>query len=101
MKFFFQAIVPLLALVVGLLNWLHPYNPVKNSPLHPEEAPRQNKDLPTPTKPETKPIIKKPGPVPSPLVSGNYREPLTGIEFVCLPKGCYKMGCGSWNDEPR
>jgi len=25
-----------------------------------------------------------------------WQEPITGMEFVWVPKGCYKMGCGTW-----
>ena len=25
-----------------------------------------------------------------------WKEPVTGMEFVWVPKGCYQMGCGSW-----
>jgi len=28
-----------------------------------------------------------------------WKEPVTGMEFVWVPKGCYEMGCGSWADE--
>ena len=33
------------------------------------------------------------------ILSGSHRiwtEPVTGMEFVWIPKGCYKMGCGPW-----
>ena len=25
-----------------------------------------------------------------------WKDPVTGMEFVWVPKGCYEMGCGSW-----
>ncbi len=28
-----------------------------------------------------------------------WKEPVTGMEFVWVPGGCYEMGCGSWADE--
>ncbi len=28
-----------------------------------------------------------------------WKEPITGMEFVWVPKGCYEMGCGSWTDD--
>ena len=28
-----------------------------------------------------------------------YIEPLTGIELLYIPGGCYEMGCGDWMDE--
>lgn len=28
----------------------------------------------------------------------NWVEPSTGMEFVWVPGGCYRMGCGSWTD---
>ena len=28
-----------------------------------------------------------------------YIEPVTGIELVYVPGGCYEMGCGDWMDE--
>jgi formylglycine-generating enzyme required for sulfatase activity len=27
-----------------------------------------------------------------------WREPITGMEFVWVPGGCYQMGCGSWTE---
>ena len=27
-----------------------------------------------------------------------WRDPVTGMEFVWVPGGCYQMGCGSWTD---
>ena len=33
-----------------------------------------------------------------PQVGDVWVEPKTGIEFVWVPKGCYEMGCGNWND---
>jgi formylglycine-generating enzyme required for sulfatase activity len=27
---------------------------------------------------------------------GIWREPITGMEFIRVPGGCYEMGCGSW-----
>jgi len=29
----------------------------------------------------------------------SYLEPLTGMELVYVPSGCYEMGCGNWMDE--
>jgi formylglycine-generating enzyme required for sulfatase activity len=26
----------------------------------------------------------------------NWKEPITGMEFVWVPAGCYQMGCGPW-----
>ena len=28
-----------------------------------------------------------------------WREPITGIEFVWVPGGCYEMGCGNWTSD--
>ena len=28
-----------------------------------------------------------------------WREPVTGMEFVWVPGGCYEMGCGGWTSE--
>ncbi len=28
-----------------------------------------------------------------------WKEPVTGMEMVWVPKGCYKMGCGWWSGE--
>ena len=28
-----------------------------------------------------------------------WKEPVTGMEFVWVPGGCYQMGCGSWTDD--
>lgn len=30
---------------------------------------------------------------------GEWRDPVTGMEFVWVPGGCYDMGCGSWTSE--
>lgn len=27
-----------------------------------------------------------------------FKEPVTGMEFVWIPGGCYEMGCGKWTD---
>ena len=35
-----------------------------------------------------------PGPAGGPVRS--WTEPVTGMEFVWVPAGCYAMGCGSW-----
>ena len=39
------------------------------------------------------PTIKKTAPVDT---ENSWREPITGMEFVWVPEGCYEMGCGSW-----
>jgi formylglycine-generating enzyme required for sulfatase activity len=28
-----------------------------------------------------------------------WKEPVTGIEFVWVPKGCFEMGCGNWTSD--
>jgi len=28
-----------------------------------------------------------------------WKEPVTGMEFVWVPGGCYEMGCGSWTSD--
>lgn len=28
-----------------------------------------------------------------------WREPVTGMEMVWVPKGCFQMGCGSWTSD--
>ncbi len=28
-----------------------------------------------------------------------WKEPVTGMEFVWVPKGCYEMGCGNWTSD--
>jgi formylglycine-generating enzyme required for sulfatase activity len=35
----------------------------------------------------------------TPTAGQIWKEPVTGMEFVWVPKGCYEMGCGSWADE--
>ncbi len=43
----------------------------------------------TPTSPSSK--------VPAdPSAGDTWTEPVTGMEFVWVPGGCYQMGCGSW-----
>jgi formylglycine-generating enzyme required for sulfatase activity len=37
------------------------------------------------------------GPVAATGSSGQiWREPVTGMEFIWVPGGCYQMGCGDW-----
>jgi formylglycine-generating enzyme required for sulfatase activity len=33
-----------------------------------------------------------------PSAGDTWTEPVTGMEFVWVPGGCYQMGCGSWTD---
>ena len=40
---------------------------------------------------EEKQAAQKPG--------QTWREPITGMEFVWVPGGCYQMGCGSWTND--
>jgi len=35
----------------------------------------------------------------TPTAGEIWKEPLTGIEFVWVPGGCYEMGCGSWTND--
>lgn len=28
----------------------------------------------------------------------SWTDPVTGMEFVWVPEGCYEMGCGAWTD---
>ena len=36
----------------------------------------------------------------SALTAGEiWKEPVTGMEFVWVPGGCYEMGCGSWTSD--
>ncbi|MBF0156595.1 MAG: formylglycine-generating enzyme family protein [Magnetococcales bacterium] len=35
----------------------------------------------------------------SPNGSRNWRDPVTGMEFVWIPEGTFGMGCGSWVEE--
>jgi len=28
-----------------------------------------------------------------------WKEPVTGMEFVWVPEGCYEMGCGNWTSD--
>jgi formylglycine-generating enzyme required for sulfatase activity len=35
----------------------------------------------------------------TPTAGQIWKEPVTGMEFVWVPKGCYEMGCGSWADD--
>jgi len=30
---------------------------------------------------------------------GDFTDPVTGMEFVWVPGGCYQMGCGSWQSD--
>jgi len=32
----------------------------------------------------------------TPTAGQMWKEPVTGMEFVWVPEGCYEMGCGSW-----
>jgi formylglycine-generating enzyme required for sulfatase activity len=35
----------------------------------------------------------------TPTAGQIWKEPVTGMEFVWVPGGCYEMGCGSWTSE--
>ncbi|MFO8231835.1 MAG: caspase family protein, partial [Longimonas sp.] len=37
-------------------------------------------------------------PPSSPRAGDIWKEPMTGMEFVWVPGGCYDMGCGDWQD---
>jgi len=48
---------------------------------------------------EWRPIqgAEKPPPGPEPGSPGKtWTDPVTGMQFVWVPGGCYQMGCGSW-----
>jgi formylglycine-generating enzyme required for sulfatase activity len=38
-------------------------------------------------------------PMSSPRAGDVWKEPVTGMEFVWVPGGCYQMGCGSWTSD--
>ena len=35
----------------------------------------------------------------APTVGQIWKEPVTGMEFVWVPGGCYEMGCGDWTSD--
>jgi formylglycine-generating enzyme required for sulfatase activity len=35
----------------------------------------------------------------TPTAGQIWKEPLTGMEFVWVPGGCYEMGCGNWTSD--
>ncbi len=35
----------------------------------------------------------------TPSVGKIWKEPVTGMEFVWVPGGCYEMGCGNWTSD--
>ena len=35
----------------------------------------------------------------TPTAGEIWREPITGMEFIWVPGGCYEMGCGSWTSD--
>ena len=35
----------------------------------------------------------------TPTAGQIWKEPVTGMEFVWVPEGCYEMGCGSWTSD--
>jgi formylglycine-generating enzyme required for sulfatase activity len=41
----------------------------------------------------------KPAPAPQHSPGDVWREPVTGMEMVWVPGGCYKMGCGAWTSD--
>lgn len=43
-------------------------------------------------------MANRPGAKPGPDSSRTWTEPATGMEFVWIPKGCFRMG-SSWNEE--
>jgi formylglycine-generating enzyme required for sulfatase activity len=69
----------------------------------PKPKSEETKPKKTPQKPE-KPApstqSKEEVPVSKAHTPGEtWREPVTGIEFVWVPGGCYQMGCGSWTGD--
>jgi formylglycine-generating enzyme required for sulfatase activity len=44
-----------------------------------------------PSRPETSPVLTS--------ADKTWREPVTGMEFAWVPKGCFQMGCGSWTSD--
>ncbi len=39
-------------------------------------------------------------PSPTPYSGGNeWVDPVTGMKFAWVPKGCYQMGCGNWTSD--
>jgi formylglycine-generating enzyme len=47
---------------------------------------------------ESSPAVVKVKPKPKPVMSRNWTDPNTGIEFVRIPKGCFKMGSPSYEE---
>ena len=35
----------------------------------------------------------------TPTAGQIWKEPITGMEFVWVPEGCYEMGCGNWTSD--
>jgi formylglycine-generating enzyme required for sulfatase activity len=52
-----------------------------------------------PVPPQSAPAKTPASQVSSPRAGDVWKEPVTGMEFVWVPKGCYQMGCGSWTSE--
>jgi formylglycine-generating enzyme required for sulfatase activity len=51
------------------------------------------------TEPQSAPAPAAASRVSSPRAGDVWKEPVTGMAFVWVPKGCYQMGCGSWTSE--
>ena len=66
----------------------------KPAEITPSKAPE------SPTKPALSTQSEESVPVSSSHSPGEvWREPLTGMEMVWVPGGCYQMGCGAWTSD--
>lgn len=43
--------------------------------------------------------VQRSSEMPSTSNGSVWRDPVTKIEFIWLPGGCYEMGCGDWTDQ--
>jgi len=49
---------------------------------------------------KTSPAAQQPSSAAWPATSQKvWKEPLTGMEFIWVPGGCFLMGCGGWSEE--
>ena len=63
-----------------------------------ELAAREDLDVQIRLKPKAVPVAR-PSYSSSPGKGDIWRDPVTGMEFVWVPGGCYEMGCGSWSSD--
>jgi len=114
MKSRLELFIALGGIIIAFLAWVHPFHPVGPPPFQLAEAPEGDRAASPQSSPRMNAQRESQAEIPTaPSGIGNqsvtvpsrsYSEPLTGIEFLWVPEGCFEMGCGTWtancdNDE--